>query len=414
MTEDTPSPTEQNDVISKCVDTDEKSESQNDLKSSSPEEAETEALVKAEELYHDDKLLQAARTLTSANIDKSNPKLKPVHLTIIRKATIGEKLTKKLKSRVQDTAITINDKDENDENGHANPTTENQWIYQGMVKAPKTIQPATKSAIYYKLQPNAEDAMKTKFLVRIETPIDPSFLTPFLSVLNETQLYASWLPNWSTPVRVRIERVTKLHQIGRVSQVVAVKTAMPWPMGEREVVLRATAWDDIDEKGDIGLHLRGITDDSASVLDYDEEENKAFDDDGVVIPEVEPGVSRVPWEGGFLFRKCPSDHPALGKDDDGGAENADVDDTEKSDEDKVLVSFTMTLVPRLKYIPQFVLNFIVRVVLGVMWNKLLQVTQDVKIGDRPAHAKAIEEKRESLYDWVDERIASMLSFSFSM
>jgi len=412
MTEDTQSLTEQNDAIPKGVDTDEKCESPNKLESSSPEKVEAQALAKAEELYHDDKLLQAARTLTSASIDKSNPKLKPVHLVILQKAAMGEKLTENLKSRVQDTAVTINDTDENDEKGNAN-TTEAQWIYQGMAKGPSSIKPAIKSAIYYKLKPNVEDAMKTKFLVRIETPIDPSLLTPLLSVLNETQLYSSWLPSWSYPIRMRIESATKLHQIGRASQVVAIRTAMPWPMGEREVVLRATAWDDIDEKGDIGLHLRGITDDNTNVLEYDEDENMAFDD-GLILPEVAPGVTRVPWEGGFLFRRCPSDHPALVKDKDEAPENTDADDTTNSNEDKILVSFTMTLVPRLKYLPQFVINFIVKVVLGVMWNMLLQVTQDVKNGDRPAHAEAIKEKRESLYDWVEERIASMLSFSFSM
>ena len=218
MTEDTQSPTEQNYAIPKGVDTDVKCESSNKLESSSPEKVEAQALAKAEELYHDDKLLQAARTLTSASIDKSNPKLKPVHLVILQKAAMGEKLTENLKSRVQDTAVTIND---TDEKGNAN-TTEAQWIYQGMAKGPSSIKPAIKSAIYYKLKPNVEDAMKTKFLVRIETPIDPSLLTPLLSVLNETQLYSSWLPSWSYPIRMRIESATKLHQIGRASQVVAV------------------------------------------------------------------------------------------------------------------------------------------------------------------------------------------------
>ena len=45
----------------------------------------------------------------------------------------------------------------------------------------------------------------SKLNARVESPIVAEMLVPFLSVLNESELYASWLPNWSVP-RFRVRR----------------------------------------------------------------------------------------------------------------------------------------------------------------------------------------------------------------
>jgi hypothetical protein len=39
---------------------------------------------------------------------------------------------------------------------------------------------------------------------------------------------------------------------------------------------------------------------------------------------------------------------------------------------------------------------------------LLGVAEEIRDGKRPLHAEAIHKKRKHLYDWVDERIATML------
>ena len=93
--------------------------------------------------------------------------------------------------------------------------------------------------------------------LRLESPIDKSMLVPFLSVLNESELYSTWLPNWTVP-RLRISRSNKLTQHGRCSQVVLVTVDLPWPFSAREVVLDASGVDDIDYTGDIAVLVRTL------------------------------------------------------------------------------------------------------------------------------------------------------------
>ena len=82
-------------------------------------------------------------------------------------------------------------------------------------------------------------------------------LVPLLSVLNESELYSTWLPNWTVP-RLRISRSNKLSQHGRCSQLVLVTVDLPWPFSAREVVLDASGVDDIDYTGDIAVLVRTL------------------------------------------------------------------------------------------------------------------------------------------------------------
>jgi hypothetical protein len=43
----------------------------------------------------------------------------------------------------------------------------------------------------------------TKLTARVESPIDKSLLVPFLSTLNESELYHTWLPNWTAGPQLR-------------------------------------------------------------------------------------------------------------------------------------------------------------------------------------------------------------------
>mmetsp|Transcript_18612 Transcript_18612/g.25620 ORF Transcript_18612/g.25620 Transcript_18612/m.25620 type:complete len:150 (+) Transcript_18612:1003-1452(+) len=132
------------------------------------------------------------------------------------------------------------------------------------------------------------------------------------------------------------------------------------------------------------------------------------DDETTVVPYPEQGVIRQEFEGGFLFCKCPEDHPSLiqvGKGEgEGEKDNAGDDD----DDDKILVYFTITLEDKkLHLFPQALINFVSRIVIGHMWDMFLRVAEEVKDGERPQHSAAIEEKRGVLYDWVEERIHAM-------
>mmetsp|Transcript_18531 Transcript_18531/g.23534 ORF Transcript_18531/g.23534 Transcript_18531/m.23534 type:complete len:102 (+) Transcript_18531:441-746(+) len=75
--------------------------------------------------------------------------------------------------------------------------------------------------IYYKI------VNSTNLMTRIETPIPPSLLVPLLSVLNETELYSTWLPYYKKQFHLGVSSSNKLQQQNRVSQVIKVEVDVP-------------------------------------------------------------------------------------------------------------------------------------------------------------------------------------------
>lgn len=185
--------------------------------------------------------------------------------------------------------------------------------------------------MFYRLEKSENNV---ELRARVETPIKKSLLEPLLSVLNETELYKSWLPNFSTP-KLQVRECEKLKQAGRFSQILFVVMDVPWPMAARSFVLYAYAFDDIDENGQLGIKLKTI---------------KPGDDE--VVPESDPTTVDVDFDGGFLFEKCPEDHPCM-----------EFLETNGDEEDIVLVRFTALMNPNMKYLPQSFLNFLVKVAL---------------------------------------------------
>ena len=344
-------------------------ETRNDAPPAPPGPADL--LREAERLYEDDKLLAAARLLREAKaVDAAL--LTDAHMSIIRVADDCEHFVASLKSPVDGGS---------DGSGDG-------WTKQGESHG------SHDTAIYYRV--DTDSAGCTNLTARVETTIQPSLLVPLLSVLNETELYATWLPRWERPVRLGVTCSEKLNQSGRASQTILIRTTSPWPMAEREVVLGAVAFDDIDCSGDIAVRLRSMgTDEKGSAAE-----------EGIATPPPKRRAVRVVFDGGFLFRRCPPDHPVLSRRGSGGN---DIDGSKRDGEDMLLASFLMYLDSKVPFLPQTVINFIVRTVIGKMWEKFLLVADDVKEGRRPRHSDAIAAKRECLYNWVDERVDFMLT-----
>ena len=315
-------------------------------------------IAQAEHEYQEDRLLAAARLLRQVQ-DES--RLQDVHRKMLRTAGDCEAFVHSITSSVD----------------HGDGGNDARWAKQGESHGRHD------SVIYYKMGGAAGNCLTA----RVETPIPSSLLVPLLSVLNECELYKTWLPSFEKP-RLGVTKSEKLSQTGRVSQVLAVATDSPWPLATREAIIGAVAFDDIDAKGDIGVRLCSLHTGSSET--------------DVEIPPPEGGAVRVDFDGGFLFRKCPEDHPALPtkpRDTNNGAED--------DDEHMLLVSFLMYVDSKINFLPQSLINFLVRTVIGRMWEKFLTVAEDVKAGKRPRHAEAIAAKRACLYDWVEQRVESL-------
>ncbi len=308
-------------------------------------------LACAEELYNNEKLLEAAKVLNA--IKDQNIVLEEKHLSIIEKAKEGQALIDDLKA----------------EPG-VGSGKEGEWVDHGVSGG------RFPTRLLHRLEKTDKGV---QLRARCETPIRKDLLSPLISVLNETQLYESWMPSWTTP-KFGLRKCDKLKQNGRCSQILHIIMDIPWPMAPREFTLVAMAFDDIEENGNIAIKLKTV---------------KPCDNYDEVVPEPEKKSVPVDVDGGFLFTSCPKDHPTMEK----------VDD---SDEEMVLVRFSAMMNPNMKLLPQSFLNFLVKVAFGTCWKIMLGIALDVKNGKRPDHVEAISAKDE-LYVWIERRLDVMFS-----
>eukprot|EP00581_Thalassiosira_minuscula_P000937 CAMPEP_0183745654 /NCGR_PEP_ID=MMETSP0737-20130205/66354_1 /TAXON_ID=385413 /ORGANISM="Thalassiosira miniscula, Strain CCMP1093" /LENGTH=402 /DNA_ID=CAMNT_0025981331 /DNA_START=50 /DNA_END=1258 /DNA_ORIENTATION=+ len=337
-------------------------------------------LDRAKNLWKDDKLLLAAQHLH--DIDEKH--LQPVHLDILKEAAIFEDL-------LRDNATSPDKKNDGD------------WAKSGDYTGRHNF------SIYYKLKDN-------ELSCRIDTIIHSDLLVPFLSVLNESELYSTWLPNWNVP-RLKVVKSEKLRQSGRVGQVVNVETEVPWPIATRQVILKAVACDNIDsyaEMENVDGNSEGMGKDGGRILiriqSMDCGNNQ---EEGLDIPPEKKGVVRMKVKGGFTMQKCPANNPLaeslLQFDIKASTQKEKKSNHEApSREDLVLVTFSFCVDPQINVLPKSFINFFLKIAMGQMWHMFLNVAEDIRDSKRPAHSKAIEKKREVLYNWVEERTRVML------
>jgi hypothetical protein len=220
-------------------------------------------------------------------------------------------------------------------------------------------------------------------IARIETPIERSLLNPFLAVLNESDLYHTFMPRWTTPVKLGVAESKKLGEFGVGHQIISVKVDMPYPFLNRECIQQAFAVDSIDNDQDRAIVIK--VDSLEPGLHMDE----------VEIGPMERGWQRIDFDGAIWIGACDKDHPTL------------VSSKNQYHEDLILVKTSLKIDAHIAGIPQSLINFFHRNVLGSLWASMLQVAEDVRDGKREAHKEAIESKPE-LYGWVEQRVDALL------
>eukprot|EP00537_Pseudo-nitzschia_pungens_P012021 CAMPEP_0172391140 /NCGR_PEP_ID=MMETSP1061-20121228/7607_1 /TAXON_ID=37318 /ORGANISM="Pseudo-nitzschia pungens, Strain cf. pungens" /LENGTH=402 /DNA_ID=CAMNT_0013121679 /DNA_START=230 /DNA_END=1435 /DNA_ORIENTATION=+ len=270
----------------------------------------------------------------------------------------------------------------------SSPRDECEWIKQGESHGRYDF------TIYYKIGDGAE------LKCRIESPVPSDLLVPLLSVLNESGLYQTWIPSWQTPFRLGVQESQQLllheyehdHEHDRRGhQVIQVSVAVPWPMKPREALFSVQAVDDIDENGFIVATMTTLNDKT--------EDGRAVIESlptGFEVPPPASGMERCDFDGAVLFRNCPEHHP-----------NYAASKSKFPHRDLILLQFTMQFDAKMAMVPKSTINFVTRTALGVVWNMLLRVAEDVRDGNREEHRRVISEKAD-FYRWVEERCEYML------
>lgn len=262
------------------------------------------------------------------------------------------------------------------------PISEGGWTKQGESHGDRDF------ITYYKIQ----DGGKLK--CRIESVIESSLYVPFLATMNETDLYDTFFPKWHFPFKLGINRSLKLQQCGRAEQLVQLTVDLPFPLQKREIIFHGFCDDDCaNQEKAIGGSV------GAKLVTADE----SFDDASGIVPPPESGIVRMGFEADFLFRACPKDHAALQKRD---ASKSKYPAGEKL----ILLTFVLSIDPRIGFVPQSFMNFATRTAIGSVWKQILSISEAVRDGQREAHATLIAHKREELYDWIDERAKVMIGY----
>jgi len=194
---------------------------------------------------------------------------------------------------------------------------------------------------------------------RLETPIESSLLVPLLSVLCETDLYTSWLPQWTIP-RIGLASVDKLAQLGRTEQIVQFVSQVPWPFQSRDAVIQTVACDDIDDieggasttTGSIVIGLHSLAEGDIVHGSTVCNEHYKNEKDTVIVPPVAEGLKRAEVDGGLLIRKCPDDHITL----QGSTVHY------PPDEHLILVGFSLRIDGKISPLfPKSIINFVIKV-----------------------------------------------------
>ena len=230
--------------------------------------------------------------------------------------------------------------------------------------------------IYYKVDPETNH-----IVCRIDSPIESSLMNPLISVFNESELYRTWMPRYTFPLKLGMSESNKLKEMGRGHQIVQVKIDMPFPFANRECIQHACAIDSIEE------------DKTILVTIHSKDTGNHFE---MNIDPVEKGYARVDFAAGLIFRSCPPDHPALAKS----------KHKYPADEELILVSIEESIDAHVAGVPMNLINFFTRTVLGAQWVSVLKVAEEIRDGKRKEHLEAIQ-KKEELYSWVNERVKIM-------
>lgn len=305
----------------------------------------------AEEVIKDDRLLVAARLLRRVKVQTL---LNALHHDVLYKAQLLEEV------------IAL----------HLQPPSQDRpWKKQSESHGHRD------TIIHYQFQ----EMDKSQLKFRIETPIESSLLVPLLAIMNESELYDTWMPQFKFPVKAGVRQSHKLcdKPISRGAQIVQLVFDSPFPWNDREVIFETWGTNCVDD--DENPNLFACTGISLNV----------GAENGLVQAPAK-GVTRVDLNFGMVIRPCPPDHPCLAKSKHKYPEG----------EHLLLFSLTQQMNYHVKMVPLSLINFVTRTMMPVIWGSILKVAEKVRDGKRPEHENLIAEKEE-LYGWVNRLVGRL-------
>ena len=307
--------------------------------------------------------------------------------------------------------------------------TSNGWKkqYSGPILKGKNSNDILDATIYYKIDDSSSSlgsgsvasASSSRIMTcRLETPIPSNLLIPLISVLNESNLYHTWQPRWNYPFKLGLRNSKQLYvstkkssdDAGCNTQIIQIQCDVPWPMLSREILFHTLIIDDIKEHGIVAIQMKTLKDKENN----DNDDNDDKDDDSILLPQgfeipsLEPNMERIDFNGFILFRSCPKNHENYQTSKQRLNDNDDNDNDDNNN--LILIQFIVCIDAHMKHIPQSMINFITRTVIGhIIWSKFLHIAQEIRDNhyNRIEHLHAIN-SNPNFYNWVKERSKAFL------
>lgn len=215
----------------------------------------------------------------------------------------------------------------------------------------------------------------------IESPVEASLFVPFVAALSEIDLYSEWVPNWSTP-KFRVTDTETLKKTGKFSKMFFTRAEAP--LNTIEFFTNGTIVDDTETSSKFLVHLGEMEDDHPS---------------GLVRPKEE-GIARVTLGGGLIVRKCEPETEERAR----ALFSKNKANKDRKDEDFYMITLSIVYRNRSRFLnPNFFIkkmsSFMLKVVIGAIWNRLLSTAEEIRDGKRPLYDKLMEERKED-YEWL--------------
>lgn len=332
-------------------------------------------IQQAEAFFADQRHLKAAKLLRSVT---NQHLLTAKHRRILEMACAAEQVYREL----------------------SNPHPQDQgWSQQGNMHGNRH------SLIYYKVT-----AQTKAITFRIEIPIEASLLVPVMAVLNETDLYTTWMPSWKHP-HFGLSEIKCLGEFARGHKLVLQRFDVPFPCCAREFIMDAYMVDAIREDDpDSDQQPQRAADQTISgVILKIVSVGEGVTPEGAVVGPTPKGVKRVDFDAGFVIRPCPPDHASLQQGSTRSRQRNDGD----ANEPIILFSALQRFDAHITGIPMVCVNFLTRVAMGQQWNEMIQMAEEVREGLHPVFQQRIAQQHE-LYGWMEERARVMVSQSDSV
>lgn len=186
-------------------------------------------------------------------------------------------------------------------------------------------------------------------------------LLNIISVINEIDLFTTWIPRYTIPFKIGLRESRKTHQIGQIDQLVYFVADAPWPISDRDMHLLINASDDIESNNRIVITMKS----------YEPSQHPEYPQD---VPQPNSGVVRMFLDGGIVIepRSPTSSYLRL-------AWNVD---------------------PKLNT-PSWLLNFVTKTILKTAFEELRNACMKASDGEY----KARREANPQMYDeFVGERL----------